>query len=184
MPAFRSNKEKRLWLCALIVLTAIFSTLALGRPLQEMLRDQNTQAVFFLLGMLLTGATIILHGLKTRPGKKEIAIWVGLAAVYIMFIFRLGAPERSHMIEYSVLAIFVHKAMMERLTDKNQVLKSAAIAFAVTVLIGAIDECIQLFLPNRVFDLVDIFFNSIAAFMAIVGSIILQWAKKEYAKYR
>jgi len=75
MPIFTSSHEKRLWQYALIVLAAILSTLALGRPLQEMLRDQNVQAVFFLLGMILTGATIIVHGLKVRPSKTEIAIW-------------------------------------------------------------------------------------------------------------
>ena len=77
MPIFRSSREKRLWLYAIIVLVAIISTLALGRPFQKMLRDQNVQAVFFLIGMLLTGLTIVMHGLKVQPGKTEIAIWVG-----------------------------------------------------------------------------------------------------------
>lgn len=165
-----------------MVLVAILSTLALGRPLQEMLRDQNIQAIFFLLGMILTGATIIVHGLKVRPNKTEMAIWIGLAAVYIMFVFRLGAPERSHLIEYSVLAIFIHKALIERLSHKNQILMPALLAFVATVIIGVIDESIQIVLPNRVFDPDDILFNSFAALMAIGGSITLQWARKKFSK--
>jgi hypothetical protein len=182
MPLFISSKEKRLWLYALIVLIAIFSTLALGRPLQKMLRDQNIQAVFFVLGMMLTGVTIIVHGLKVLPSKTEMAIWFGLAAVYIMFVFRLGAPERSHLMEYSVLAIFIHKALIERLSRKNQVLIPALLAFVTTVIIGVIDESVQIVLPSRVFDPVDMLFNSLAALLAIGGSIALQWARKKFRK--
>ncbi|NND31836.1 MAG: VanZ family protein, partial [Saprospiraceae bacterium] len=73
MSVFRTRKEKQLWFYVIVILVAIFSVLAIGRPLQEMLRDQNTQAGFFLIGMLLTGATIVVHGLKVRPAKVE---WV------------------------------------------------------------------------------------------------------------
>ena len=182
MPIFISSREKRLWIYALIVFVAILSNLALGRPLQEMLRDQNVQAVFFLAGMILTGATIIMHGLKVKPSKTEIAIWFGLAAVGIMFVFRLGAPERSHIMEYSVLAIFIHKAFIERFSHKNQVLMPALLALVITVMIGTCDEGLQLYLPNRVFDPNDIIFNSFAAFMAIGGSLLLQWAKQRFRK--
>ena len=182
MSIFTSSREKRLWLYALIVLVAILSTLVLGRPLQEMLKDQNIQFVFFLLGMILTGTTILLHGLKVRPGNTEMAIWFGLAAVYIVFIFRLGAPERSHLMEYSVLAIFIHKALIERLSQGNQILMPALIAFIVTFIIGVLDESIQIFLPSRVFNPDDIWFNGFAALMAIGSSILLQWIRKKTRK--
>jgi len=101
IPLFTACREKRLWHYAFIVLIAIFSTLAFGRPLQEMLGDQDMQAVFFMMGMILTGATIIGHGLKVQPSKTEMVIWIGYSAVYIMFVFSLRAPELSHLIEYS-----------------------------------------------------------------------------------
>lgn len=182
MPVFTSSREKRLWLYALIVLVAILSTLALGRPLQESLRDQNIQAVFFLSGMILTGATIIIHGIKVRPSKAEMVVWLGLAAVYVMLILRLGAPERSHLIEYSVLAIFIHKALIERLSPKSNALRPAILAFVITAIIGVLDESVQKLLPGRVFDPEDMMFNSIAAFMAIGGSMVLQWARKKFKK--
>ncbi|MDN5202736.1 VanZ family protein [Fulvivirgaceae bacterium BMA10] len=182
MPLFTSSQEKRLWLYALAVLIAIFSTLALGRPLQEMLRDQNTQAVFFLIAMILIGTTITVHGLKARPSKTELVIWFGLAAVYIMFVFRLGAPERSHLMEYSVLAIFIHKALIERTKHENQVTKPALLAFVATVIIGVLDECIQIFLPDRVFDPQDMLFNGLAALTAIGVSMLLKWARKKFRK--
>ena len=182
MPLFTSSREKRLWLYAGLVLVVIISTLVFGRPLLGILGNQDIQAVIFLLGMVLVGATIIVHGLKTRPSKTEIVIWIGLAAVFLMFFLRLGLPERSHLMEYSVLAIFVHRALIERASQGNQVLKPAILAFSATLIIGVLDECIQIFLPSRVFDPNDILFNSFAAFMAIGLSLGLQWARKKISK--
>lgn len=182
MPLFTSPREKRLWLYAFLVMFAIFSILAFGRPFQEMLRDQNIQAVFFLSGMILTGATIIVHGLKVKPSKTEIAIWFGLSAVYIMFVFRLGAPERSHLIEYSVLAIFIHKALNERVNQEKKWPLTAIIALLLTALIGTLDEWIQLFLPERVFDPEDILFNALSALTAIGVSLAIQWTRKKFGK--
>lgn len=182
MSFFKSTREKRLWFYAFLVLMAILSTLAIGRPLQEMLRDQNVQAVFFLIGMILTGVTIFMHSKKVQADKMELVVWFGLAALYIMFIFRLGAPERSHLMEYSVLAIFIHKALKERLSSKEYLMQPALFAFIATSFVGLLDECIQIFLPDRVFDFEDIQFNTLAAFMAIGGSFIIQWARKKFRK--
>ena len=182
MSFFKSSREKRLWLYVVMVIIAILSTLAFGRPLQEMLKDQNMQAVIFLTGMILTGTTMIVHGLKVQPDKIELTIWLGLTAVYLMLFLRLGLPERSHLIEYSVLAIFIHKALIERRHPSKQVFVPALLALMITSIIGTLDEGIQLFLPTRVFDPVDIFFNCCAALGAIVASTILQWAGKKYRR--
>ena len=181
MPLFKSSQEKRYWLFASLVLIAILSTLTLGQPLQRLLIDQNIQAAIFMLGMLLTGVVIVIHGLKVQPSKTEIIFWIGLIAVYLMLFLRLGIPERSHLIEYSVLSIFIHKALIERLSSNSQFFKPALMAFIITCLIGIFDEAIQYFLPQRVFDWEDILFNTLAAFMAIGGSLILQWAKRKFS---
>ena len=178
MSIFTSVREKRLWLYALIVWLAILSTLVMGLPIQELLVDQNTQFILFLSGMILMAAAVITHGLKVRPGKKEVAIWIGLAAVGIMLFFRLGASERSHLIEYGALAICVHRALIERLRHKNQLLIPGLVAFSITFFIGILDEFIQLLLPSRVFDTNDILFNGLAALLAIGGALLLSKLKK------
>jgi len=50
--------------------------------------------------------------------------------------------------------------------------------FDLLILIGVLDECIQAFLPNRVFDPLDILFNALAAVMAVVASAALTWARR------
>ena len=184
MPLFTSSREKQLWSWSFVVFAAIFSTLFIGQPLARILANQNIQAVFFVLGMVLVGATIVVHGIKTKPSKLEIAILLGIAAVYIMFFLRLGIPERSHMIEYSVLAIFIHKALTERVSQGNKIPMPALLSFAVTFLIGAFDEFIQIFLPNRVFDPLDILFNGIAVTLAIGSNVILTWARDRIAEHK
>lgn len=179
MSFFTSEKEKRRWFYVLLVLTAIFAALFFGQPLIKIFGDQNIQAIIFVLGMLLVGAAIIIYGLKTQPRKTELVIWLGLAAVFIMLFLRLGLPERSHLFEYSILAIFIHGALLERAKNKRLIFKPALLAFLTTSTFGTLDECVQLFLPDRVFDTNDILFNGFAAFMAIGARVGLQFLRKK-----
>jgi VanZ family protein len=54
----------------------------------------------------------------------------------------------------------------------------------VTVLLGWIDECIQAILPNRVYDLRDVGFNTLAAFMAILASLAVAWVRMKFGNPR
>ena len=182
MSPFTSPREKRLWIWAFLAFGAIYGSLFMGQPLAEQLRNQNVQAVIFVSGMVLASIAILIHGLHTKPGKLELSILIGVFAVYAMLFFRLGAPERSHLIEYSVLAIFLHKALQERAKSKKLGLPPALMAIVLGIAIGTLDEFIQVFLPNRVFDPVDIIFNCIAVTMAIAIGTILTWAKKHYSR--
>lgn len=179
MPLFTSPQEKRLWLYVLIVLIAIISTLAFGSPLEEIQFNQGLVTKIFWLSFILIGTTVLIHGLRIRPNKNEIIIWLGITAVYFMLFLRLGHPERTHLMEYSVLAIFIHKALIERINLKSKY-KINILAFVFTLLIGVLDECVQIFLPNRVFDPLDIIFNALAALLAIGLSLTLQWARKKF----
>ena len=180
MALFKTSREKRLWIYVLMVLVAIFSTLVLGRPLLRILGNQNVQGAVFVLAMILVGVVIIIYGLKFRPKRTELEIWLGLAAVYLLFFLRLGLPERSHLIEYSVLAIFVYAALIERSGKEKQTLRPALYAFAITFAIGALDEFVQIWIPDRVFDANDILFNGLAVFMAIGTSAVLIWIRKRF----
>jgi len=178
MPLFKSTREKRLWTWTIVVVATIFSTLFIGQPLANELRDQNLQAVFFVLGMLLVGSAILAHGIQDKPGKIEITVLLGIIAVYVMLFVRLGLPERSHLIEYSVLAIFIHKALVERIAQGQAIRIPGLLALVSAFLIGVLDECIQSILPHRVFDPQDILFNGIAVTAAVGSSALLTWIRQ------
>lgn len=180
MEYFVSKKERRYWVCSFLVMAAILSTtLFIERPFQRLLVDQNVQFWIFLIGMFLTGTTILYYALSSKSNKYEVVIWVGMAAVVLMLFFRLGAPERSHIMEFGVLAIFIHLALKERNNHHKLSLHPALLAFILTVLVGVLDEGIQYFLPDRVFDTNDIIFNVIAAGGAIGGMLLLRWVKNK-----
>lgn len=186
LSVFSSARETRLWLWTLAVVVAIYSTLGLASILAEALRERgmndNMAAVGFLTAMFLIGLTVLTQGLKMRPCGTEIAIALGVAVVYLMVFFRMAILERSHLIEYSVVAVFIYEALKERMSRGRNVPVPAVLAVLAASMVGLLDECIQAVLPSRVFDPIDIFFNSMAATMAVVASVVLAWARKKVTK--
>ena len=98
----------------LVVVVTIYSTLGLTRTLAGALRDSGVLATLFLLGMILVAATVAAQALKTRPGGAEIAVALGVAAVYLLLFVRMAIEERTHLIEYGVVAVFIYEALAER----------------------------------------------------------------------
>ena len=182
-PLFSSDRERRLWAWTLAVVVAIYSTLGLARTLAGELRDRGLISAAFWLGLLLVGAAVVTLGLKTRPRGAEIGVALGVAGAYLIAFLRMTVPEeRSHLIEYTVVALFVHEALRERASHGRRVPVPALLAVLATVLVGVFDECIQLFLPNRVFDPFDMLFNFLAAVMAVTGSAALRWVRRRGAR--
>ena len=176
---FTSARERRLWAWTLAVVVAIYSTLGLARTLAGLLREEGLLVAAFALGMVLVGATVLVLGLRTRPGAAEIGIALGIAAAYFMVMVRMALPEeRTHLIEYGVVAVFIHEALKERARQGRHVPIPALVAVVAASVVGVIDECIQAFLPSRVFDPEDILFNVLAAAMAVASSAALAWARR------
>ena len=183
MSLFTSNRERRLWLWTLAVVVAIYSTLGLARTLAVALGASGLGVGLFVLACILVLATVVTQGLKTRPGGAEIGIVLGVAAAYLLVFVRMAIPtERSHLIEYGVLALFIYEALMERASQGRRVPVPALLAVVATSLVGVLDECIQAFLPSRVFDPLDMLFNFLAAVMAVVASVALGWARRRRGK--
>ena len=179
MTLFTSKLEKLLWLLATLVLVVIFLTLFIGSPLLDLLSNQNIQGAIFLMGMILIAALIFYHGLKSTSLNKMTGVYIGLIAVYLMLFLRLGLAERSHLIEYSVLAIFIYQAFTERYKNDPKSFKAAFFAAVLSCMIGILDETMQLFIPDRVFDTNDILFNCFAVLGAIGSSMFLQWVRNK-----
>ena len=187
MQLFSSRRERRLWLWTLAVAVAIYSTLGLTGTLAEWLREHGflDAAVFFLLGMFLVGATIVTQGVRIRIGKAEIAVAMGIVAAYLMVFTRMAIlEERSHLIEYGVLGVFIYEALAERARQGRRVPAPPLLAAMITAALGVVDEGIQWFLPNRVFDPQDILFNLLAGSMAIGAVMALAWARRRTSRAR
>ena len=185
MPFFSSRRERRLWLWTLAVVAAIYATLGLTGTLAEALRENGllNAAVFFLLGMFLVGATIVTQGIKIRPGGTELAVALGVAAAYLMVFTRMAIlEERTHLIEFGVLGVFIHEALTERASQGRRVPIPPVLAVLATAALGVIDEGIQWLLPNRVFDPQDILFNLLAGTMSVAAVVSLAWARRRTSR--
>jgi hypothetical protein len=111
---------------------------------------------------------------KKRPGWGEIGVALGVAFAYLVMFVRMGSPEeRTHLIEYGIVAALIHQALLERVRYGRRVPAPAALTVAATALLGLLDEGIQAMLPSRVFDLRDVVFNALAGFMVIVARLAL-----------
>ncbi|THH35585.1 VanZ family protein [Neolewinella litorea] len=134
----------------------------------------------FLTGCFLVSATVVTQGLKTWPGPADAALVIGVATAYFMILVRMTSPvERSHLIEYGVVAVFILEALRERIRQGHRVAAPALLAILFTTLIGVVDESLQLFIPDRVFDPVDMLFNAGAAALAVGMSLLLnRWHRR------
>ena len=156
---------------------AIFSTLGLASTLAETLGDRGFGVSLFLAGCFLVLASIVVHGLKPVRSATEIGVALGILAAYLLVFVRMSIPtERSHLIEYGVVALFMYEALKERARHGHRIPFVGLLTILATGLIGVVDECVQLFLPGRMFDYRDMLFNVLAGTMAVVACTALRWA--------
>ena len=171
---FSSERERRLWLWTMAAVVAIYSTLGLSRTFAVELRNRGLVDAAFLWAFVVILLAIAALALKIRPGGKEVGVWLGVAAAYSFVFIRMALPEeRTHVVEYGVVAILVHEALVERASNGRGVTNPALLALGLTILIGSLDEFLQLLIPSRVFDPADMFVNSVSAFMALLAKLAL-----------
>lgn len=122
----------------------ILASLPWARQIWDLAGDRNG---FFILIGLYAGSIICVRN-----------IWLmGLLAVAAVLVFKLiPLPvERVHFVEYGVLGWLSYRAFGKK-------------AVIYVIFIGIIDELIQGVLPDRFFDLRDIFMNITGGGIGIV----------------
>ena len=74
MPEFSSSRERRLWVWALVVVVAIYSTADLARMLADALRESGLLELssdMFNVGMLLVGAMILVQRVEGTLARRR-----------------------------------------------------------------------------------------------------------------
>ncbi|MCG8467569.1 MAG: VanZ family protein [Gemmatimonadetes bacterium] len=178
MDRFLSRRERRLWLWAAASVLAIWATLPLSGILVELVSQRRMlDQTFFNLFVVLVAA-IRWSGLERRPGRRELWVYAAVIGAYGMLFLRTGLEERSHLFEYGLVGVFIYQALLERRRAGGSVRVPAVLAILITSLSGALDEGIQWFLPNRVFDPIDLGFNAFAALLSVTASVAVGWARR------
>jgi len=168
MSLFKTDKEKTSWKYVVAIMILIAASLFLGNPVLQIMKDNNVQASFFLSSMVLIGLAIFYRNSELIFVKTKLYLFFSFAAVILLLLVRLGIEERSHLIEYGIITLLVYKAVEARFPDQKEIGKLkylAALIFAIGL--SVIDEILQHFFPNRVFDLQDLLFNTLAVLFTL-----------------
>jgi len=175
-----SSREGRWWLAVAVVVAAIYASAGVAGRLADALEGSVWLALAFGLCFFTVISVIAASGLSGRASGREVWVGLGVVAVYAMVFVRMGvtAAERTHLFEFGLVAVLIHRALGERFAGQGRVLAPAVIAVVSTALLGWIDEAIQWLLPNRVYDLRDVGFNALAGLMAVATSLALAWARR------
>ena len=162
---FDSSNKSRLFIAGYIIF--IYSTLSLARGLTNSLQN--------LLGIegygLLVNVFMILCGTATlmltaqKGWKTLLAISFPVAIIASTCYFIPYPSEKIHFVEYGALGILVFRTIPSGL---NYLI----LAFLFIALVGAGDELIQWYLPNRVGDMRDVYLNAMSGFLGLwIGKI-------------
>ena len=172
MPKLTSKKERNYWIAAFTVVASIYATLGLAGSLADVFIEEQLFTYLFIGCFFLTGIIMIGFGLSKNVRLSNWFLYLALFVGLVMMFTRSGISmvERTHIFEYGLVGVLIFNALTERF---QSTLRAAFIAFFLTSLFGIIDECIQYFLPNRVFDTLDIIRNTVAGFIGISVTVIL-----------
>jgi VanZ family protein len=181
MVSFSSARERRFWFWLAVVLVGIYATLGRAPAIAAALRERNDlrDTIFFALFLLLAVVSILF--IRRRPGRAEIGLGIGLLVIYLAAWLRIGTmEERTHLFEYGLVAALIHEALIERHENGRLARSPVFAALLLSLIAGLTDELIQSALPNRVFDIRDIAFNSVAAALVIGGRWGLEVVRRQF----
>lgn len=178
---FRSAQERWLWTCALCVQLGIWATLPLAGRLVGWLEGWYPLELVFFVAFVALMSAVAWAALRSPRRTPRDWLVAALVAVSALLVTRTGIPlvERSHLIEYGLLAVLIFHALDARRAAGGAVRWVALPAIGGTALLGLVDEAIQAVLPGRVFDPRDLLFNGLAAVSTVGMTVLLRAIRPE-----
>ena len=151
-------------------MATIYATQGLARSLSDELQARSLFDALFAVAMMLIGVSTVALAWRQGASAVQYGIGLGVAAVYLLVFVRMGIPEeRTHLIEYGVVALLIHESLRERRAPH-----AALGAIALASAFGLIDELIQAVVPSRTYDSEDVVFNTLAAVMAVAARLAIE----------
>ena len=106
-------------------------------------------------------------------------VTLGIVATYLLVFARMAIPEeRTHLIEYGVVAVFVNEALTERASQGRHVPYPPCSRFWPRRWLACSTNAYRPSCPTVSSTTRDILFNGLAAVMAVAASVALAWARR------
>lgn len=144
-----------LWSCVIILLGV------LGRPLQRLTESvigpTGIAPLIWVIGSAIA-VSFLLHFWRMQ-GFRRLLYAASILALAALFASQMPLPiERMHLIKYGVLGWLVARDSV-----RFPSLKRLTVCVVAGLLLAAVDESLQLFIPDRVGDPRDLIFGAVGS---------------------
>ena len=168
--------KNRLWALIIIYVLFIYVSLPFFPAFISTLRNFISKELLNFLSLVLSISFFLLLSVwiynKNYKAKQFLLIISPLLLLTYLSLSLDVWVERIHFIEYGVLGLLISRAVNVR------TLHGIIYTGCLVTLIGAVDEIIQWFLPNRVGDMRDVFMNSVGGLSGLWLGRFLFWEQQ------
>lgn len=164
----RMKKSTRnAWLVAILYVAFIYATLSVVPIPLRFLRNHNLLRLT-LSAIYLTCFIVLVSQLAQRGEKRwwRFAILTAIFSLYPIIALKTSSPEEQvHFLEYGLVGVLFARALADGGPYSLKIWIGALILGA---LAGWIDEIFQGYLPNRHYDIRDIWLNVISVTLGLL----------------
>ena len=168
--------KKLLWTLIIIYVIFIYVSLPFFPAFISTLRGFISKELLNLLSLVLSISFFLMLSVwiyKEKYKAKQFILIISPLLLLTFLSLSLDVwVERIHFIEYAVLGLLISRAVGVR------TLHGIISTGCLVTLIGAVDEIIQWFLPNRVGDMRDVFMNSVGGLSGLWLGRFLFWEQQ------
>jgi len=168
--------KNRLWAIIIIYVLVIYLSLPFFPAFITVLRSFISKELLNLLSLVLSISFFLLLSVwiynKKYKAKQFLLIISPLLILTYLSLSLEVWVERIHFVEYALLGLLISSAVDVR--TLNGIIYTGCLI----TLIGAVDEIIQCFLPNRVGDMRDVFMNTVGGLSGLWLGRFLFWEQQ------
>ena len=168
--------KNRLWVIIIIYVIFIYVSLPFFPAFISTLRGFISKELLNLLSLVLSISFFLMLSVWIYKKKYKLNQFILIISPLLLLTYLSLSldvwVERIHFVEYAVLGLLISRAVNVR------TLHGIIYSGCLVTLIGAVDEIIQWFLPNRVGDMRDVFMNSVGGLSGLWLGRFLFWEQQ------
>ena len=168
--------KNRLWALIIIYVFFIYVSLPFFPAFISILRGIISKELLNLLSLVLSISFFLMLSVWIYKKKYKLNQFILIISPLLILIYLSLSldvwVERIHFVEYAVLGLLISRVVNVR------ILSGIIYTGCLVTLIGAVDEIIQWFLPNRVGDIRDVFMNSVGGLSGLWLGRFLFWEQQ------
>ena len=173
--------KNRLWVLIVVYVLFIYVSLPFFPAFISTLRGFFSKELLNLLSLVLSISFFLMLSVWIYKKKYKLNQFILIISPLLILIYLSLSldvwVERIHFVEYAVLGLLISRVVNVR------ILSRIIYTGCLVTLIGAVDEIIQWFLPNRFGDMRDVFMNSVGGLSGLWLGRFLFWEQQLMKKF-